>query len=50
MFWTKKLLLHLVQKTGLTEYQVYKWAWDKKKREAGAEAANAMMKSQRLPN
>jgi len=44
MFWTKKLLMNLAEETNLTEYQVYKWAWDKKKRECGAEAANAMMR------
>jgi len=31
-FWTKKLVLDLSSKTGLSESQVYKWNWDYRKK------------------
>ena len=30
--WSKELVLHLAEVTGLTEVQVYKWSWDYKKK------------------
>lgn len=31
-FWSKKLVLDLSEKTGLSESQVYKWNWDYRKK------------------
>jgi hypothetical protein len=39
-FWSKKLVLELSAKTGLTESQVYKWNWDYRKK---------IRKSEKLP-
>ena len=30
--WSKELVLHLAEATGLSEVQVYKWSWDYKKK------------------
>ncbi|OMJ80413.1 hypothetical protein SteCoe_19315 [Stentor coeruleus] len=40
-FWSKKLVLELSDKTGLSESQVYKWNWDYRKK---------IRKSEKQPN
>ena len=40
--WSKETLLQISNKTGLTEAQVYKWGWDRKRKEFGVEEAERM--------